>query len=251
VNKAGRERFERHRFQTPRTAIAGLIALGTWLLVLAALSAGLPKPNQPGPPPAPPMDMRMVVLDEPAAPESRAPQTPAAIPSQAAPTHERARSRTATQRAQPPVPAKPRPPTTPTTPAAAAPSAADASAARHDSQDERPEQAAADASRQSSAQHGATPAGSASADTAARAMSQPLPSLPDDLREQAYQTVATARFTIHADGSVEVELIQATPNPRLNQLLLDALRRWRFFPALREGRPVESTQDIRVHFNVS
>lgn len=32
---------------------------------------------------------------------------------------------------------------------------------------------------------------------------------------------------------------------------LDTLRRWRFFPALRDGRPVESTQDIRVHFNVS
>jgi protein TonB len=75
--------------------------------------------------------------------------------------------------------------------------------------------------------------------------------LPDDLREQAYQTVATARFTIHADGSVDVELIRATPNPRLNQLLLETLRRWRFFPALRDGRPVESTQDIRVHFNVS
>ena len=106
------------------------------------------------------------------------------------------------------------------------------------------------ASQQSSAQHDATPAGSASANTAARSISQPLPSLPDDLREQAYRTVATARFTIHADGSVDVELIQPTPNPRLNQLLLDALRRWRFFPALREGRPVESTQDIRVHFNV-
>lgn len=87
--------------------------------------------------------------------------------------------------------------------------------------------------------------------TTARSLSQPLPSLPDDLRAQAYRTVATARFTIHADGSVDVELIQATPSPRLNQLLLDTLRRWRFFPALRDGRPVESTQDIRVHFNVS
>jgi protein TonB len=88
-------------------------------------------------------------------------------------------------------------------------------------------------------------------DAAARAIAQPLPELPDDLREQAYQTVATARFVIHADGSVDVELLKPTPNPRLNQLLLEALRKWRFFPALQSGRPVESRQDVRVHFNVN
>ncbi|MFM0733044.1 TonB family protein [Paraburkholderia sediminicola] len=90
-----------------------------------------------------------------------------------------------------------------------------------------------------------------SGDATAHALSQPLPELPDDLREQAYQTVATARFAIHVDGSVEVDLIKPTSNPRLNQILLDALRKWRFFPAMQAGHPVESRQDIRVHFNVN
>lgn len=89
-----------------------------------------------------------------------------------------------------------------------------------------------------------------SGDSAARVLAQPLPELPDDLREQAYQTLATARFLLHADGSVEVELIKPTPNPRLNQILLTALRQWRFFPAMQGGHPVESRLDIRVHFNV-
>ncbi len=140
------------------------------------------------------------------------------------------------------------------TPAAAAPSAPVApvaSSTQRPSQDEPSEQTAIAGSQQSTAQNAAAPAASTTANTAARSISQPLPSLPDDLRGQAYQTVATARFTIHVDGSVDVELIQATPTPRLNQLLLDTLRRWRFFPALHDGRPVESTQDIRVHFNVS
>jgi protein TonB len=87
-------------------------------------------------------------------------------------------------------------------------------------------------------------------DAAAHSIAQPLPALPDDLREQSYQTVATARFTIHVDGSVDVELIKPTSNPRLNQILLEALHQWRFFPALQSGHPVESRQDIRVHFNV-
>lgn len=86
--------------------------------------------------------------------------------------------------------------------------------------------------------------------TAAHSIAQPLPELPDDLREQAYQTVATARFKIHADGTVDVELIKPTSNPRLNQILLEALHQWRFFPALQNGHPIESQQEIRVHFNV-
>ncbi|WP_082814270.1 TonB family protein [Paraburkholderia monticola] len=212
-----------------------------------ALSSGLLNTNPPLQQPAP-LDMHLVVLDEPAPPAPRAPRTPTAVPAEQAPPPARTQPRTSSHRALPPVPARP---PTQTTPAAAAPSAPVASQAQRASPDERAEQPADSASPQTSSGHAAAPGAAAPSSTAARSISQPLPSLPDDLREQAYQTVATARFTIHADGSVDVELIQATPNPRLNQLLLDALRRWRFFPALRDGQPVESTQDIRVHFNVS
>ncbi|PLZ02994.1 energy transducer TonB [Burkholderia sp. WAC0059] len=93
-------------------------------------------------------------------------------------------------------------------------------------------------------------AGDASGNVPARALLQPLPALPDDLRDDALRAVALARFSIHADGSVDVTLIHPTQSPRLNQLLLDSLRQWRFFPAMKNGQPVESTQDIRVHVNV-
>lgn len=86
---------------------------------------------------------------------------------------------------------------------------------------------------------------------AARALSQPLPTVPDDLRETAYRAEALARFSVHADGTVDVELLKPTPYPRLNQILLEALAHWRFFPAMENGHPVESRQDVRVHFNVS
>jgi len=108
----------------------------------------------------------------------------------------------------------------------------------------------------SSSDHGATTtdrasAGSTPGNSPARAITQPLPSVPDDLREQAYQTIAIARFVIHTDGSVAVELIKPTQYPRLNQILVETLRSWRFFPAIQDGHPVETQQDIRVHFNVS
>ncbi|WP_193424959.1 energy transducer TonB, partial [Paraburkholderia kirstenboschensis] len=98
---------------------------------------------------------------------------------------------------------------------------------------------------------GATdPAANGSAHTAARAIAQPLPEIPDDLREAAYHAIALARFTIHPNGSVDVELVQPTQQPRLNQLLLASLHNWRFFPAIENGKPVESHQDVRVHLVV-
>jgi protein TonB len=90
-----------------------------------------------------------------------------------------------------------------------------------------------------------------SGSTQARLLSQPMPVLPDDLREQGYQVTAVARFKVHADGSFDVELVKPTQNPRLNQILLDTLHRWRFFPAMENGHPVESDQEVRVHFSVS
>ncbi|MFI5253824.1 MAG: energy transducer TonB [Bacteroidota bacterium] len=84
----------------------------------------------------------------------------------------------------------------------------------------------------------------------ARVIFQPLPKIPDDLREDALHTVAVARFHVAADGTVTVELITPTPNPKLNQVLLDTLKTWRFFPAIRDGNPVTSVQDLRISVEV-
>ena len=61
---------------------------------------------------------------------------------------------------------------------------------------------------------------------------QPLPVIPDDLRQEAMTEVATARFHIAVDGSVTVELVKPTQNPRLNRLLLETLKVWKFTPAI-------------------
>jgi protein TonB len=84
----------------------------------------------------------------------------------------------------------------------------------------------------------------------AQAIVRPMPQIPDDLREDAFNTVAVARFHIAADGTATFELAKPTPNPRLNRLLLEKLREWRFFPAMRDGKPVPSDQDVRITFEV-
>jgi protein TonB len=85
---------------------------------------------------------------------------------------------------------------------------------------------------------------------AARAIAKPLPEIPDLLRRRVLNLTALARFRIAASGIAEVELIEATPDSTFNRLLLESLRRWRFFPALADGKPVASLQEIRIQLTV-
>jgi protein TonB len=101
---------------------------------------------------------------------------------------------------------------------------------------------------------GGTGVGSGSglgSDTAgARALYAPVPKIPDDLREDNLDTVAVARFKVGYDGQVDVDLVKPTSNPELNQILLDTLKQWRFFPAMRGGVAIASEFDVRIPITV-
>jgi protein TonB len=84
----------------------------------------------------------------------------------------------------------------------------------------------------------------------ARALYQPLPEIPEELRRRAIDLVAVARFHVAANGSAEVELIQPTPDAALNRALLDTLKKWRFFPAMEGGKPLASTIEVRIPISV-
>lgn len=85
---------------------------------------------------------------------------------------------------------------------------------------------------------------------AARAIYRPLPAIPDELRERAIDLEALARFDVKADGTVSVALVKPTPYPALNRIILETLRTWKFFPAMDAGRPVASSQDVRIKLEV-
>ena len=57
-------------------------------------------------------------------------------------------------------------------------------------------------------------------------------------------------FKVAPDGTVEVTLAQPTPNPRLNQILLNVLKEWRFFPAMKDGIAINSEFDVRIPISV-
>jgi protein TonB len=93
-------------------------------------------------------------------------------------------------------------------------------------------------------------AGPGSDTAGARAIYAPTPKIPDDLREHALDTVAVAHFQVGYDGQVDVQLVKPTPNPELNQILLDTLKQWRFFPAMRSGVAIASEFDVRIPVSV-
>ena len=85
----------------------------------------------------------------------------------------------------------------------------------------------------------------------ARALYAPTPSIPDELRENVFQAVAVAHFHVSYEGEVTVTLTQPTPNPRLNQILIDTLKDWKFFPAMKDGVAIDSEFDVRIPISVN
>jgi len=47
-----------------------------------------------------------------------------------------------------------------------------------------------------------------------------------------------------------VELAKPTPNPDLNRILLESLKKWRFIPVIKNGKPVASTEEIIVKIEI-
>ena len=84
----------------------------------------------------------------------------------------------------------------------------------------------------------------------ARAIYSPVPKIPDDLREVAFEAVAVAHFEVSYDGNVKVTLAKPTADPRLNQILLSTLQQWRFFPAMKSGVAIDSAFDVRIPISV-
>ena len=84
----------------------------------------------------------------------------------------------------------------------------------------------------------------------ARAIYSPVPKIPDELRDTAFEALAVAHFEVSYDGNVKVTLAKPTPDPRLNQILLDTLQQWRFFPAMKGGVAIDSAFDVRIPISI-
>lgn len=220
------------------------LALLLWLALLWGVGFLLAAPHPVAPPPAP-LDAQLIELPPPPAPPKpqvvtppqpvhtvtpRSVTPPIAPVTQPTPPLPKVALASSPAADPPPAKADPAPPTPPTPPSPPSP----------------PSPPPAPPAPPAPAAKG--PAGTAQ--MGARALYQPKPVLPESLRDSPIHVTVLARFHIQADGSARVELTQPAPDPRINQLILNTLKTWRFFPAIESGKPVASTLDISLPIDV-
>jgi protein TonB len=219
----------------PTAALLALISLMSFLKLLAGPPLTLAQ--------APPIEVDVVEL-APSPPATRAPPALAPPPMETPPLAETPPPPPFVQSLPlPPPEVKPSPPPPPRPPSRTRPQRAPPTPATPPS----PAVAAPPSPAPAPPVENAPPSGGTAG---ARALYQPLPEIPDELRRRAIDLVAVARFRVAANGAAEVELIQPTPDATLNRALLEALKKWRFFPALEAGQPVASSMEIRIPISV-
>jgi len=78
----------------------------------------------------------------------------------------------------------------------------------------------------------------------------PAPSYPRDALRRGETGEALLRIQVGADGNVgDIDLVRSSGSRSLDRAATDAVRRWRFQPALRGGRPVDGSVEVPIAFH--
>ena len=77
---------------------------------------------------------------------------------------------------------------------------------------------------------------------------QPTPVLPSYLEYQDAAQTIVVLFEVSADASFHPRLVGSSGNEEIDASILEQLKRWRFKPAVRDGKPIDSR--IRLQVNV-
>ena len=88
------------------------------------------------------------------------------------------------------------------------------------------------------------------ADTDATPITRPAPRYPPEALRRNIGGSVRVRVTVAPDGSVErLELAEGSGNRDLDRAAMEAVRRWKFRPATRNGQPASATVVVPLEFN--
>jgi protein TonB len=78
------------------------------------------------------------------------------------------------------------------------------------------------------------------------------PHYPEEARLARRQGWVEVRFTVTTDGAVEDACVtDAEPKDLFDQAAVSAVARWRFSPAMRDGRALAMPMDQRIAFHLA
>ena len=83
--------------------------------------------------------------------------------------------------------------------------------------------------------------------TPPRPIFTPDPEYSDDARKHRVHGEVVLAVTVEADGTTSNIKVEESLKPDLDQNAIDAVKRWKFEPATKDGRPVA----VSIHVNVS
>jgi protein TonB len=85
----------------------------------------------------------------------------------------------------------------------------------------------------------------------AQPSNQVKPEIPDDLKQQQYKSFVRVKVTVSADGSFVPTLRTSSGNADIDARVLNALKQWKWKPALKDGTPIDSVAYFRFEFEVN
>lgn len=81
-------------------------------------------------------------------------------------------------------------------------------------------------------------------------ISQPAPRYPQEALRRNDGGTVRVKVTVAIDGSVDrLELAESSGSRHLDRAAMEAVRRWRFQPAVRDGQPVAADVVVPIVFN--
>jgi protein TonB len=83
------------------------------------------------------------------------------------------------------------------------------------------------------------------------AVSQVAPVYPASLRKARIEGTVTLVFLLNEGGTVEDPRVENSTHPEFEKPALDAVRRWKFRPGMREGQAVKTFMRLPMRFRVS
>ena len=82
-----------------------------------------------------------------------------------------------------------------------------------------------------------------------RALFQPAPVYPQELRRAGRRGTVYLVFLVDARGRVSNPKVQKSTDPAFEQAALEGVKRWKFEPGTRKGKPVQFKMRVPITFN--
>jgi protein TonB len=85
---------------------------------------------------------------------------------------------------------------------------------------------------------------------APKPISQPAPAYPQKLRKAGIEGVVLLMFNVRSDGTTAKITVIKSDHPGFNEPAIEAVRKWRFKPGMKNGRAVTARVRIPIPFRI-